>query len=165
MKKTALVLFVIMLIVVSCVVCLSFLFGSDFSSPRSKDRDILTAINHLSETWQDFFTEHNRTGYLEIKNTRKITIKHSNTTSYFQDVDYIIEFLIYTNYLGTAPYYSYPHIYDTVVIYSNGSMEVLEYNPIVAYTSSTFSTDYSGFIYSIVDCGSLYNGVLISPDE
>ena len=165
MKKTALILFVIILIVVSCVVCFSFLSGSDFSLPRSKDRDILTAINHLSETWQDFFTAYNRTGYLEIKNTRKITIKHSNTTSYFRDIDYIIEFLIYTNYLGTAPYYSYPRIYDTVVIYSNGSMEVVENNPIFAYTSSTFSTDYSDFIYSIVDCGSLYNAVLISPDE
>ena len=94
-------------------------------------------------------------GYFEIKNTRVITIKE-NEIELFKDVDYIIEYELYTDYMGSAPYYENCGVKNNVVVYKNGTMDVTN-SLIRMYRSKTYQTDYSGFIEAIDDYQGQYN--------
>ena len=93
--------------------------------------------------------------YFEIKNTRVLTIKE-NDSEQFSNIAYIIEFEIYTDIMGTAPYYYDWNYNDTVVVYQDGTMEV-KTNPLIVYRSTTYSNDFSPFIEKIDDYQQQYN--------
>lgn len=120
---------------------------------------ITEAISELKDHWKDVYEKSGDTadGYFEIKNTRVVTIKN-NDLEMFSDVQYIIEFELYTDYFGSAPYYEDAGVYDNVVVYKDGTMEVVSHL-IVVYRSSTFEVDFSDFIQEIDDYNGYYNCV------
>ena len=79
-----------------------------------------------------------------------------NDISVFKDVKYIVEFILFTDYYGSAPYYSEAVVSNVAVIYKNGNAEITG-DLFRRYSSATYSYDYSNIIKNIVDCGSKYN--------
>ena len=124
-----------------------------------KHHEIVTkATAQLKAYWREKYKEtqfDNTDGYFEIKNTRVITIK-DNEIELFQDVVYIIEYDLYTDYMGSAPYYENCGIDDTVVVYKDGTMDVSR-NLVRIYRSAYFQTEYSAFIETIDDYHGQYN--------
>ena len=119
------------------------------------------AVSILETEWKNEYSEEINTprdGHFEIKNTRVIEIKETDIEE-FKDVDYVIEFVLFTDYYGSAPYYSSTGINSTVVAYSDGRMEVVSKTPFTVYMQVHYSTDYSGIIEKVTDCGSQYNCV------
>ena len=131
------------------------------SNTNLKHDEIVTdATEQLKNYWEQYYKDpknDSADGYFEIKNTRVITIK-ANEIEQFQDVAYIIEYELYTDYMGSAPYYENAGVYDNVIVYNNGTMDVSN-SLIRAYRSKTYQTDYSGFIDSIDDYHGQYNCV------
>ena len=85
-----------------------------------KDDMIVEATIVLEKYWEKEYdkTSVDTDGYFEIKNTRVVDIK-DNDVDEFQNVDYIIEFELYTDLYGSAPYYQDVNAYDTVVVYKD----------------------------------------------
>ena len=123
-----------------------------------KHHEIVTeATSQLKDYWSQFYKEQDieTDGYFEIKNTRVITIKE-NEIDLFSDVTHIIEYELYTDYMGTAPYYENCGVNNNVVVYKNGTMDVVS-NLIRIYRNKTYQTDYSNFIETIDDYHGQYN--------
>lgn len=131
--------------------------AKDENKPSTKHQAIiLPAIQKLETHWKDHYQEEAiGDGYFEIKNTRVITLK-ANDIEMFQDVAYIIEFELFTDLFGSAPYYMNTTYNNNVVVYKNGTMAVAT-NMINKYRSYTYNTDYSGFMESIDDYKGQYN--------
>lgn len=131
------------------------------------------AVEVLKAYWRDEVYEGFATdaadGYLEIKNTRVVVIQKEPEAAdaelqeyadrYFGDVAYIVEFLLYTDVLGIAPYYHQTGEWDCVVVHEDGSMEVPAEHPFDAYRSRTYSMDFSGILAEVIDLGQAYNAV------
>ena len=126
--------------------------------PTKEHNAVITeGIEELKDYWEDLYEESDviTDGYFEIKNTRIITIKN-NDIALFDDVKYIIEFELYTDYMGSAPYYENAGTHDNVIVYENGTMDVSN-SLIRAYRSKTYQMDYSDFIQTIDDYHGYYN--------
>ena len=160
MKKTFAFLLTAV-IALLCVACSSKeSSANNEKKPSAEHNAIITkAIEELKDCWKSLYEESTDSadGYFEIKNTRMITIKN-NDIDMFQDMQYIVEFTLYTDYMGTAPYYEDAGIYNTVAVYSDESMDVTS-NLIRAYRNQTYETDYSTFIKEIDDYCGYYNCV------
>ena len=116
------------------------------------------AIHELERVWKGVYQNTEGDGYFEIKNTRIITIKE-DTVEEFEGVDYIVEFVLFTDYFDSAPYYSSVGVRDSVILYDDGEIEVCETNPLRLYSSKHYTHDYSDIIEKIEDCGDKYNRV------
>ena len=129
------------------------------SDPNLQHNEIVkTATEQLKSTWKEYYADPKNDytdGYFEIKNVRVITIKN-NDIELLKDLAYIIEYELYTDYMGSAPYYENCGVNNNVVVYKNGTMKVAS-NFIRVYRGKTFQTDYSGFIESIDDYHGQYN--------
>ena len=139
------------------VLCLFF----SLSACGIKDDDMVSkATNELKNHWEDLYDDSTvkTDGYFEIKNTRVIEIK-KNDIEEFEDVEYIVEFVLYTDYFGAAPYYSYAGISDSVIVYDNGDMEVAGINLLREYSSKHYTYDYSDIIKTVNDYGDKFNCV------
>ena len=160
MKKVFALLLVVV-ITVFCVACSSKETPDKAGKEPTKTHDsvITKAIAELKDCWEDIYEESKvaTDGHFEIKNTRIITLK-SNDIELFDNVKYIIEFELYTDYFGSAPYYEDVGTYDTVVVYNSGKMDI-KTNLIRAYRNTTYQTDYSDFIKSVDDYCEYYNCV------
>ena len=139
------------------VLCLIFSLSA-CSNDNSQKELVDDAIKELKSTWKDIYDEPNvkTDGHFEIKNTRVIEIM-KNDIEEFEDVDYIIEFVLYTDYFGAAPYYSYVGMSDSVIVYDNGDMEVSGINLLRAYSNKYYTHDYSDIIEAVNDYGDKYN--------
>ena len=136
------------------VLCLIF----SLSACGTDKNDIVSkAVSVLENHWEDLYEDSRveTDGHFEIKNTRVVNIKENNTEE-FKNIDYIVEFILYTDYFGSAPYYQNVGIDDTVVVHKDGTMEV-QRNLINLYRSKYYSNDFSDFIKSIDDYGDKYN--------
>ena len=110
----------------------------------------------MKKYWKNEYKDLDDTdGYFEIKNTRVITIKE-NEIKMFQDVAYVIEYELFTDYMRSAPYYENCGIYNNVVVYKNGTMDITS-GFIRNYRAITYQTDYSNFIEEIIDYHDQYN--------
>ncbi len=146
--------------------CINFLLIfailCSFSGCISDKNDmVVEAVDLLQRHWKETYDEMQieTDGYFEIKNTRVVDIK-DNDVDEFQNVDYIIEFELYTDMYGSAPYYQDVNAYDTVVVYKDdGSMKVSSGNLFRLYSGKTYVFDYSNIIESIKDYGGEYNCV------
>ena len=119
---------------------------------------VTAATAQLKKHWKQEYQDENKAdtdGYFEITNVRVITIKE-NDIKLFQDVAYIVEYELYTDYYGSAPYYDNYVVDDTVVVYKNGTMDVSQ-NLIWKYRNTAYQTDFSVFIEDIDDYGGQYN--------
>lgn len=131
--------------------------------------EIQAALELIKETWQATADENPEImpkAYVDIKNTRIVRLKENPSLpdngepiEFLQDIDYIIEFMMLTNYLGDS-YPLYAGVDDTVAVYKDGSMAVQKMNLMRAVASRYFVTDYSNIIEEIIDLGSVYNGQL-----
>ena len=155
--------FIAILILIAIVFCFAACGKQDKESSAAnrenlKHHEIVTeATAQLKKYWQQTYKEYDveTDGYFEIKNVRVITIK-DNDIELFQDVAYIIEYELYTDYMGSAPYYENCGVYNNVVVNKNGTMDVKN-SLIRIYRNKTYQTDYSSFIAAIDDYNSQYN--------
>lgn len=91
---------------------------------------------------------------VEIINTRVINIKENDIED-FKDIVAVVEFDILSDYYGSSPYYSNIQQHDTVTFYKDGTTKTLDiFN---RYRQKNYTTDYSGIIDNIIECGEAYN--------
>ena len=151
--KKLITLFLSIILMINFVSCSSFVSNEEIKEPiNAYDSVIKEAIDVVKDEWKNQYEEHNGDAYFEIKNTRVIEIK-DNDISVFKDVKYIVEFILFTDYYGSAPYYSEAVVSNVAVIYKNGNAEITG-DLFRRYSSATYSYDYSNIIKNIVDCGS-----------
>lgn len=113
-----------------------------------------TALQELKFFWADFYeTDLEEFPYLEVKNARLIDIKESQT-GVFENVEYVVEFMLLTNYQSSEPYYADAGVYDMVVFYTDGTVEVTN-NLFRIHSAATYDYDYTGIIESMEDLGPL----------
>lgn len=125
-----------------------------------KDPKVTAAIEILQKHWteeysREYYKEIGSDGHFEIKNTRIIEIKDNNTAM-FKDIDYIVEFVLFTDYYGGSLYYENTPIYNSVIVYKNGTTKV-DSDYVSRYRNANQSNDYSEFIEHIDDLGDKYN--------
>ena len=140
--------------------------GNSYIETSQEDYDSIVnkAVTALSSKWFEIYSENEmNNGYLEIIHTRFVDINPDKDDPVFQEIerameiDYIIEFTLYSDYFDAAPYYHNASVYDTVVVYNDGTSMVAGNNLFRTYSNLTYSYDYSGFVTEIVDLGSRYN--------
>ncbi len=100
-------------------------------------------------------------GYIEIVSTRVIKLA-KNKNDYFKNVDYVVEFILRSDYYGSAPYYFNVNMYDNVVFYKDGTCKV---------TSGFFRTylaepktkvaDFDKVIEEIAELGDAFNEAVL----
>lgn len=141
-KKVA---FVCVIVLVLCIVA-ALIFGPDNGFGNRKNNEaIKIATVALKETWikvyndissaaeGDVFTPENLDDRkIEIKGVRLIKVNENNIESY-KDVEYIVEYVLYSNRYRTSPYYVREDIYDTVLVYKDGRAEVAFNNILKSY--------------------------------
>lgn len=122
---------------------------------------VTTAKQAVVQEWETIYADslargQSTDGYMEIKDTRVIEIA-PNSNEYFSNISAVVEFVLYTDYFGSTPYYSNAHRADSVVFYTDGSYEVCDKNPFELYFAQTYSSDYSDLIAGIHDLKSGFN--------
>ena len=142
-------------------------------SPALGERqyDIDAAVEALKECWRSevYGSAENLEGYLEIKNTRVIeisdtpkaddSIMQQQADQFFGGVDYIVEFMLYSDLSCSAPYYQNAGAWECVVVYEDGTMQTPAHSPFYVYRSRTYSMDFSGIITDVIDLNQEYNAV------
>lgn len=140
--------------------------------------DVNAAIDVLKACWKEevySFAPEGGKGYLEIKNTRIVEIQdepkaedeysQALAEEYFSDVEYIVEFMLYSDLMGMEPYYQEAEQWKCVLVYKDGSMEAVMQHPFDAYRSKTYSVDISGIIEAAVDLHGTHNAVFYLLEE
>lgn len=117
------------------------------------------AIELLKLEWKDIYSSDflESDCYFEIKNTRVIEINETND-KILKNVDYIVEFVLYTDYFGSAPYYCSTGLSDSVVVYDDGTMEVSRSNVLQIYRTAYYA-NLSDVVKTVYDLGDMYNCV------
>lgn len=124
--------------------------------------DLMTSVVlELEDSWQEIYSEtpmiENRDNKIHIKSTRIIILKDSHDIEVFENIKYIVEFTIYSDYYGTnGKYFLNVGICDTVVVYKDGTIEAQPRNLINQYLSVYFDFEFS-YISNIVELNSIYN--------
>lgn len=128
-----------------------------------QDEAVKLALEEMIKSTKDFKNHSNKNPkgepYLEIKNTRLITIKPDATDKYNLinrvKVKYIVEFLSFSNYIQTAPYYFWS--YDSFVITEEG--KCYAYDIFSTYRQQHMFDEITQVIENIYDLGDAYNKV------
>ncbi len=105
-------------------------------------------------------------GHVEIANTRLIKIA-DNDNAYFKDVDCVIEFVVRTDYNGTAPYYANAGTFDDVVFYRDGTCKAVT-GFFGTFVAKNKDADLGGVIEKTIDFGTDFNesnGLPVSKPE
>ena len=149
----------VLLLIVGCVLL------SSCDKMEEYDAVICRAMDVLVDSWSEIYekTPDITDRYLEIKNTRVIKIKENPNEKFAEifgdkEIDYIVEFILYSNYFDSAPYYSNIGREDCVVFFSDGEIDMIQ-NPLNRYRNTTYNSDFSDIIESIADLGPAYNHV------
>lgn len=121
------------------------------------------AVDALKEEWTKIYRESKLEiddWYLEIKNTRVITIK-DNDDEHFKNIEAIVKFDLLANYYNQKPahFYSNPYFNDNVIFYKDGKAEVYSRNYFEMLRLRSYNNDFSGVIDRIEDLGTAYNAV------
>jgi len=128
-----------------------------------EDEIVSQAIDVLLDHWK---VEHyekkpgtSKEGYLEIVWTQVVYITDEAAESkYFENMLCVVEFLLLTDTLGTAPYYTRVGFDECVAVYKDGTFAVTSRSPIDDYRMKTYSLDYTGIIESISNRSTDFNG-------
>lgn len=165
MKRIAAILLMILLL---CSGALAQ--GAEIEISEEQDAIVLQAIEALKDYWTQDYQKNGfqSGGYLEIKNTRIFTIHDEPTggaleaadkiaLADFGEVEYVVEFMLLSDYYGTGPvYYLNAAAYDHVVFYTDGTTKVT-INPFNMFRGKSYSNDFSGIIEDVQDLGGAYN--------
>lgn len=118
-----------------------------------------SAIEALIKHWKNeiyadpFLDESN--GYFEILSVQASYIKKefatqdefaSSSDAMFEDVYCVVDFVILSDYFGSDPYYWDAGVDNCVVIYRDGTAEVLRQSLFNIYRARTYSNDFSEII-------------------
>ena len=140
--------------------------GNEQTEQGKYDELVNPAIESLKIKWAELYKDSEDTdGYLEIYHTRVIDVSPDESDTVFQEldrgmeIDYIVEFSLYSDYFSTAPYYHNAATYDTVIVYEDGTTSVAS-NFFRTYSNLTYSYDYNAFVEKITNLGSSYNQIL-----
>ena len=146
----------------SLILVLCLIFSLSACNNNSQEKMIKDAIDNLKFEWREryYISKTENDGYFEIKNTRVIKFK-DNDVDLFENVNYIIEFVLFTDNYGLAPYYSCAQNSNSVIVYKDGSLDVLQANLLLEYTATRGVYDYSNIVESVKDYGEKYNCVEI----
>ena len=143
-------------IIVLTVICFVACDGNPTAS--GKHNEIVNgAIQELKDFWTLEYQREllaNSDGHFEIQGTRVVTVKDNDIEGY-SDVAYVVEFILYSDYYSTAPYYICRGINNCVLVYKDGTMEVAGRSPIEGYFV-TYGT-LSDIVESVNDCKDMYN--------
>ena len=133
------------------------------------DEVITDALELIRDTWQkqaDQYPDIMSAPFVDIKNTRIIDLadkpvdaESQKPVEELEGIDFIIEFMMLTNYYGDT-YPCNAGILDTAAVYKSGKMEIPKTNLMNAIRGKYFLMDYSGVIDEIIDLGAEYNGQL-----
>ena len=143
------------------------------------DELVLPAVELILDAWREIYRDPERaevyaghSGYLEIKNTRVIRIQDEprsarnetgepdRATDFFGDIAYIVEFIIYSDYYSSEPYYIYTETCSCILVHRDGQYELFKWRtPLELYSSRVFEYNYSRIIEEIVDLNGAYNAV------
>jgi len=97
--------------------------------------------------------------YVEILHTRIVYLK-DNDIEPFENVDFVVEFILYTDPYGSSPYYVNTWEQCSVNFYKDGSAELVDGNKITDYLLTTADMELSKILKDVVDFGTKYNRVL-----
>jgi hypothetical protein len=117
------------------------------------------AVQLLREQWETIAAEDaGNDGYLEIKNTR---IVHTDTDAMGKalglgDIQCIVEFVIFTDFYGAAPYYYETQHMNNVVFCSDGTATVLT-NAVQTYFTKTYDASLKNCAMEVLDCKTAFN--------
>ena len=132
------------------------------------------ATDMITEQWAEIYKDRNNVqippdGYLEIKNVRFITLKEQCDESFtnlgydenvrLENVKYVVEYTLFSDYCGSHPYYENVYLYDSVLIYKDGHMAVARTNPFINYIHRYFNSDFSEIIDKVEDFDEKFNTV------
>lgn len=146
----------------------------------SEEKLVSQAIDLLKEYWRTEiyapgkYISNDARGYLEIINTNVTYVKRdfatqaeyaSNNDSMFSNVYCVIDFVLLSDYFGSAPYYSNSTMNNCVVVYLDGTMELSKYPLFDQYRSRSFNTDFSPIIKAVRSLGSAYDAVFYLLEE
>ena len=138
----------------------------------SEDKLVSQAVELIKDYWRtevyapQMYTSNDPRGYLEIVNTCVTYIKRdfatqteyaSSTEAMFANVYCIIDFILLSDYYGSAPYYTDIGINNCVIVYLDGSIEMSRMPFFDQYRSRSFVTDFSPMIESFHNLKSAYN--------
>ena len=131
-----------------------------------KVQDALDLVKSAWEEQAAKYPEMMPAPYVDIKNTRIVRLSDVPTdvlsgkpVEELEGVQCVIEFMMLTNYFGDT-YPCNAGVYDSVVVYSNGKMEIQQSNLLNLVRSRYYLSDYSGVIDEIIDLDDSYNGLL-----
>ncbi|MBE6934092.1 MAG: hypothetical protein E7462_03480 [Ruminococcaceae bacterium] len=143
--------------IIICIFVVLSLVGCQNNSEY--DKIITKAIDLVLEAWTNEYKDSTleRDGTVQIKNTRLLVFQENDDgdVRYFDDVSYIVEFVIFTDYFGSAPYYVNVEKHNSVIVYKNGTMEVSD-----NYMRAVFGATYSYHtenIDKVIDYADKYN--------
>ena len=140
---------------------------SEIKTEQNKHNNLVEkGIDALAVKWAEIYAKDNSTnGYLEIYHTRIFDITPDESDAFFQEldrgleIDYIIEFSLYSDYFASSPYFHDAAVYDTVLVYKDGTTTVAS-NFFQMYSNLTYNYDYSRFLTEIDDLGANYNQII-----
>lgn len=116
------------------------------------------AINELTDAWGGIYDRFSVIDdrHLEITNTQVIKIKESVDEEMFENIEYVVQFELLSNYFGSGEPYKNVKQSDCVLVYKDGSMEVS--NDIFnIYRARTFNTDFSDIIEESTNYSDAFN--------
>lgn len=123
------------------------------------DKMVREAIDLVMDAWEDLYRNDpmDSDGTVQIRNTRVIVFDEEKTKGdkYFEDVAYIVEFVIFSDYYGTEPYYVNIGLHDCVIVYEDGTMKVCQnYIKLVYSATYRYPTE---LIDEVIDFEDKYN--------
>jgi hypothetical protein len=161
-KGSASIRLIAMAVVMSTLLFL-VLSGSAGSS-LVEDKNVDLAISALTLKWKELFQQKKAgNGYLEIAYTRVLEIDPSanafiSSKLYRGDqIEYIVEFVLFSDSLRSAPYYHNENTYHNVIIYRDRTTRVEQRGILRMYTAATYKVDYSDFVKNIINYGTAFN--------
>ncbi len=92
----------------------------------------------------------------DIKNTQVVTIK-DNDTDVFRDADYVVQFMILSDYYETGVLELEVGINNAVMVYKDGTVTAMPRDPFILHIQQTYNTDLSGIVDEVIDASTAYN--------
>lgn len=123
-----------------------------------EDEIVVKAIDSLKVYWADEIYTCIGEGHLEIKYTRVVYIKSAigkDIPAYwrrrFENMNCFVEFMLLSDYFGSAPYYGHAGVYECVAVNKDGTFEVLANDPLDYFRRRSYISDFSGIIEKTSD--------------
>lgn len=157
----------ITLIAMAVVIGAFLFFPSSTAIGLVEDKNVDLAISALTLKWKELYQQGKAgDGYLEIAHTRVLKIDASANaylSSKFDrgsEIEYIVEFVLFSDYFRSAPYYYHESLYDTVMIFKDETASVMQKNILRLYSAATYTYDYSDFVKGIINYGAEFNRMI-----